>query len=299
MRPLDSVNDPGFINLIRVLEPRYDLKNRTHVTNKLIPFMYEETRKQVEQLLSKCELFALTTDGWTSRSAKGFITVTAHVIDESWQLKELVLRTAEMSESHTAENLSEHMRSVAADWKIDLHSTVITTDNAANIVSAIERCDVTAHVRCMAHVLNLATQKGLTKVSSLSRLLGRVRSLVNFFHRSVLASNALCKTLRQLEIPDLRPIIDASFCWNSTYDMKERHLKIRPAITAAFSLNELKNESHRDTMNPKYIADLEAITAVSSTVAATAFSLDFWLLIMIFSDVLDLECDENIHEGVV
>ena len=122
----------------------------------------------MEQLLSKCEFIALTTDGWTSRSAKGFITVTAHVIDKSWQLKDLVLSTAEMSESHTTENLSEHMRSVAAAWKIDLHSTVITTDNAANIVSAIERCDVTAHVRCMAHVLNLATQKGLTKVSSLS-----------------------------------------------------------------------------------------------------------------------------------
>ena len=27
MRPLDSVNDPGFINLIPVLEPRYDLEN--------------------------------------------------------------------------------------------------------------------------------------------------------------------------------------------------------------------------------------------------------------------------------
>ena len=98
---------------------------------------------------------------------------------ESWQLKELVLSTAEMSELHTAENLSEHMRSVAADWKLDLHRTVFTTDNAANIVSAIERCHMIAHVRCMAHVLNLATQKGLTKVSSLSRLFGCVRSLIN------------------------------------------------------------------------------------------------------------------------
>ena len=214
MRPLYSVNDPGFMNLIRVLEPRYDLESRTHVTNKLIPLMYEETCKQVEQLLSRCEFITLTKDGWTSRSAKGFTTVTAHVIDESWQLKELVLSTAEMSESHTAENLSEHMRSVAAAWKIDLHRTVITTDNAANIVSVIERCDVIAHVRCMAHVLNLATQKGLTKVSSLSRLLGRIRSIVNFFDRSALASNALCKTLRQLEMPDLKPIIDVATRWN-------------------------------------------------------------------------------------
>ena len=72
-------------------------------------------------------------------------------------------------------------------------------------------------------------------------------------------------------MPDLKPIIDVSTRWNSTYDMIERYLKIRPAITAAFSLNELKNESHRDTMTPKDKADLEAITAVSSIVAVTAF----------------------------
>ena len=52
-------------------------------------------------------------------------------------------------------------------------------------------------------------------------------------------------------------------------------------------------------MTLKDIADLEAITAVSSIVAATAFPLDFWLLIVIFSDAPNIECDENIHEGVV
>ena len=51
MRPHDSANAPRFINLLCVLEPRYDLESHTHVTNKVIPSMYEETRKQVEQLL--------------------------------------------------------------------------------------------------------------------------------------------------------------------------------------------------------------------------------------------------------
>ena len=67
------------------------------------------------------------------------------------------------------------------------------------------------------------------------------------------------------------------------------YLKILPAITATFSLKEQKNEPHRDSMTPKDIADLKTITAMSSAVAATALSLDFWLLIVIFSDVPDIE----------
>ena len=72
-------------------------------------------------------------------------------------------------------------------------------------------------------------------------------------------------------MPDLKPITDIATRWNSTYDIIERHLKIRPATTTTFRFNQLKNKSHRNTTTPKDIADLEAITAVSNIVAATAF----------------------------
>ena len=37
MRPLDCVNDSGFIKLIKYLEPRYKLCGRMHVTETVIP----------------------------------------------------------------------------------------------------------------------------------------------------------------------------------------------------------------------------------------------------------------------
>ena len=263
MRPLDSVNDPGFTQLIKTLEPRFDIESRTHITQTIIPQLYEETREKVMEKLKQAKPIALTTDGWTSRANRSFVTVTAHLIDPvTWKLDEYVLSTSEIVESHTAQNLAEHLKGKAKEWDIQLDKAVVTTDNASNIVLAMDRCNVLCHIRCMAHVLNLSSQKGL-KVNAVSRLLGKVRSLVAFLHRSTLAANILRKTLHQLELPVLRPIIDVTTRWNSTYDMIERFLVLRPAVTAALSHKDLKHESYRDTISQDDMRNLGALKDVS------------------------------------
>lgn len=243
---------------MKTLEPRYDLTSRTHITSTLIPNMYAKTRESVMKQLQESEFIALTTDGWTSRAAKSFITVTAHTISKDWVMKEFVLCTEEMAESHNANNLAEQLRRVARDWNIKLSDTIVTTDNASNVVLAMEKCNLLCHVRCMAHVLNLSTQKGL-KVNSLQRLLGRVRSVVGFFHRSAIASAILLKTLAQLELPQLKPVLDVSTRWNSTFDMLQRYIVIRPAILVALNHKDLRNNAQKDTLNSQDVSDIEAV----------------------------------------
>lgn len=261
-RPLDIVNDLGFVQLIKTLEPRYDLASRTYITQTMIPNMYMKVRDQVMAILRKAEFVSLTTDGWSSRAAKGYVTVTAHVMTDRWKLEDFVLCTSEIEESHTADNLATQLMDTAKDWHIDLSHSTVTTDNAANIVLAVEKCKVLCHVRCMAHVLNLSTQKGL-KSNAVARLLGRVRSVVGFFHRSPTASSILRKTLTQLELPQLKPVMDVVTRWNSTHDMLKRYLELRPAICAALSHKDLRANSQKDTLSPQDVADIEAIRDVS------------------------------------
>lgn len=51
----------------------------------------------------------MTTDGWTSRAAQGYtcITITAHYIDDNFEIQNHTLQTRQLNSSHTAENLAE------------------------------------------------------------------------------------------------------------------------------------------------------------------------------------------------
>lgn len=56
------------------------------------------------------------------------------------------------------------------------------------------------HIRCVAHTLNLATQRGL-QVPLMERLLGRIRRVVSFFHKSTTAMALLRSKQTILELP--------------------------------------------------------------------------------------------------
>lgn len=203
----------------------------------------------------------MTTDGWTSRSAKSYTTVTAVTLSKSWQLQEYVLATEECLSSHTAENLAKDFESTLENWGLKAENVSVTTDNAANIVLAMQKCNTRCHIRCMAHTINLATQRGLEPAK---RLLGRIRHVVQYFHRSPLASNILRKTQAQLEMPSLSLIMDVTTRWNSTYDMLSRYIQLKPAICASLANPQLRNASDKDTLSETDVSDMESLRNVSA-----------------------------------
>lgn len=79
MHPYTVVEDPGF-NSLKVLEPRYTVPSRAHISQSVVPSLYTGTRAVIEHALSTAPAVALTTDGWTSRATKSYLTVTAHFI---------------------------------------------------------------------------------------------------------------------------------------------------------------------------------------------------------------------------
>lgn len=261
MRPLDSVNDAGFTQMIETLEPRYDLTSRTHITNTVIPEMYQKVKDLVQQEINEANFVSLTTDGWTSRVNKSFITITAHVLNKDWELREFVLSTYEALESHTSENLANDFKESLKTWNIDISKAACTTDNASNIVGALRDIGLLQHVRCAAHTLNLAAQKAL-RIPKLDRLLGRVRTIVKYLNKSTVAANILRKTQSQLGTPALKPIIDVCTRWNSTFDMIERYLNLRPAIYITLTHKDLRKPAMKDTLTEDDLNELEAVKQV-------------------------------------
>lgn len=103
------------------------------------------------------------------------------------------------------------------EWGLLSKDPAIVTDNAANMIRAVEIMGLT-HVGCFAHIINLASQAGL-KLPNVARLLGRVRHIAKFFHRSTSATRILKEKQKLLQLNAHKLKIDVVTRWNSALEM--------------------------------------------------------------------------------
>ncbi len=174
MRPYSVVENKGFRHLLHTLEPKDSIPSRQHFSESCIPKLYRQVKDNIQHRLTDAERVAITTDGWTSCTTEAYVTVTCHHIDTYWQMKNHVLQTRVLNDSHTRVNLGEVLREACEEWRIRDKKPALVTDNASNMAIAGEEANLSPHIKCFAHTINLATQKRL-KCACATRLLGRVR----------------------------------------------------------------------------------------------------------------------------
>ncbi|XP_053554170.1 thyroid hormone receptor alpha isoform X1 [Bombina bombina] len=269
LRPYSVVENLGFRNLLKTLEPRYKIPSRNHLTENVIPALYHETKAQVIASMSQASRVAITCDSWTSVTTESYVTVTAHYVSKDWKILSHVLQTRAVYESHTGSHLAELLSRVVEEWQLSDKSVVLVTDNASNMIVAAQ-VGKFPHVKCFGHTLNLASQRAL-KVATLSRLLGRVRRISTFFHRSTTANHCLKEKQKCLCLKNHKLITDVTTRWNSSYDMVERFLEQQPAICATLLSPEVrKSESDLCTLNETDVSNAEdAVSALKPMKDAT------------------------------
>ncbi|XP_054623684.1 E3 SUMO-protein ligase ZBED1-like [Dunckerocampus dactyliophorus] len=259
MRPFSVVENKGFRRLLHTLEPKYTIPPRTYFTSTVVPNLYKETKTVVVQTLKEAESIAITTDSWTLRGTQNYITITAHTINNAWEMKSVVLQTDSLFESHTGANLSEVLQAAVTDWELERtnRSIAIVTDDARNMEAAVREAGLEPHIKCFAHTINLATQAGLG-VPRVTRLLGRVRRVAAFFHRSSTATAVFMSKQLQLQLPSHKLIMDVTTRWISTLEMLARYLEQQAAIAAALASPEIRqNIRYLDTLDSCDIRDAE------------------------------------------
>ena len=91
-------------------------------------------------------------------SARLYITLTCHLIDNDWKFHSFVLTTTEVAEDHTSENLVIVLDTIMKEWEIRETVVGASTDNGSNIVKAVREMDL-FNMPCVGHTVNLAAKK--------------------------------------------------------------------------------------------------------------------------------------------
>ena len=199
LHPLSTVNDKGFLHMLKEFEPRYSPPDRTTITRHYLPELYAKEKEKICKPISGgLQWYAVTCDGWSSRANHSYLSLTLHYINNKWELKYFLLETGEIVEQDTAINLASYLEEVLARWNLPITQiSAVVTDNASNITAAIAIFK-RQRVGCFSHTLQLSVQKALN-LPVMSRAIARGKRLVGHFHSSVKSTNVLQRDLKHAE----------------------------------------------------------------------------------------------------
>lgn len=137
-QPFSVVEDYGFKKFVANLNPSYELPSRKTISNTLLPAIFEQTVYDTREDLSEAKAVTLTTDCWTSRNNESFMAITAHFINNCFELQNKLLDCSTLDKSHTSENLANEIQRVIQEWNLETKVIMVISDNAANIKKAVK-----------------------------------------------------------------------------------------------------------------------------------------------------------------
>ncbi|KAH7658133.1 Tam3-transposase (Ac family) protein [Dioscorea alata] len=163
---------------------------------------------------------AITTDMWTaSNQKKGYMTITTHYIDHSWNLQIRILRFIYVPTPHTSERLSTVLAGCLLDWNIDGKLSTITLDNCSTNDSMIEKIKNKLHLGSLLKDGSLLHMRcyGLEIVKY---GVEKIRDSVAYWTATPKRVEKFKETAKQLRMTCTKSLcLDCPTRWNSTYKM--------------------------------------------------------------------------------
>ncbi|KAH0681794.1 hypothetical protein KY289_019546 [Solanum tuberosum] len=240
-QPFRAVEGEGFKKLMAKAFPNFEVPSRVTVARHCLR-IYQEEKEKLKELI-KNQRVCLTSDTWTSIQNYTYMVVTAHWIDDQWNLQKRILNFFQTPD-HKGETIAKGIEDCLLGWGIENLFTV-TLDNATANDAAIKSLkgriedwkgvmfeNQFLHVRCNAHILNLIVKEGLNEqIEPISH----IRSAIKYVRSSSSRFATFKSVVEKVKI-DTRGLVslDVETRWNSTYTMLDKALKFEKAFARMY-----------------------------------------------------------------
>uniref|UniRef100_A0A8R7TNE6 AC transposase n=1 Tax=Triticum urartu TaxID=4572 RepID=A0A8R7TNE6_TRIUA len=228
--PLSIVNHAGFRKLCYALQPMFQMVSRNDIRKDILGTHAAEKDKMVKYFADFKGRVAISTDMWTAEHQKrGYMVVTAHFLDESWQLKSFMLRFVYVPCPHNAAVICQALHESLVEWHLERKISTVTLDNCIPSDEAMEHLPdkldlkslllegIYLHMRCGAHMLNLFVKDGM---DLMEKSIERVCDSVAYWSATPGRHDKFEKMAQTLNIEyKERLFLDCKTRWNSTYRM--------------------------------------------------------------------------------
>jgi hypothetical protein len=136
----------------------------------------------------------------------------------------------------------------------------VTTDNASNndtFIRYLLDVDVIAdkecHIRCFAHVLNLAAEAALAEIKP---EIENLRTLIKAVKHRRIVGEAMSNGCAELNLPYKKPFLNVATRWNSTYEMLAYAIQYQvPLMRSLFELVLQKLDREIDDYEQIHVDD--------------------------------------------
>uniref|UniRef100_A0A803M5D0 BED-type domain-containing protein n=1 Tax=Chenopodium quinoa TaxID=63459 RepID=A0A803M5D0_CHEQI len=118
--------------LINYINPDVKLVSRNTLKADVLKMFKREKDKLKEELSVVKGRISLTSDCWTSITTDGYMSLTAHFVDNQWNLQKKILNFRFLPPPHTGVHMSDHVYDLLKEWGIQKKIMCITLDNASS-----------------------------------------------------------------------------------------------------------------------------------------------------------------------
>ncbi|CAJ1087170.1 zinc finger BED domain-containing protein 1-like isoform X1 [Xyrichtys novacula] len=250
--PVSVIEERTFKNLMSIVDPGYSLPSKTDLAVKMLPQMYHRTRDLVFSELAGVVHCGVTTDLWQSRTQnRTYISLSMHSVNFSstagFTMTNKCLKTFEVQEDNTAENITRAMYEAFVEWGITHKVVGATTNGSVDIVKACSLLELSVEMPCLGHTINHAMVEAF-QLPQIDSFLGCCRKLVDHFQEP--AMYLLRDKQKQHGLPQCPLITDRGRSWLATLTMLQRLKEQQVAVTA--TLMESSSSHHPSFIGPNW-----------------------------------------------